>query len=98
MTNERFNLEYSEVINRSSDFTDLDCIAQFIHELIHCSIDDWNITLQQIRIIEDDLLSRNILPFRIEFYEDINRINSNSIEGEIQLYIWIFLYKVKGEH
>ena len=97
MIEEWFKKRYSKRIEWSKNFTDLEPICFFLHELIDYDEEILDRNLPFIRIIEKGLLDRGILSFKIESPEDIYKVGEiDSVAKKIQYFICLAL-KFKEE-
>ena len=88
MTEKEFKWDYSIAVKRSNNYTDIKPISMFLHALMTFDEEEAEESLYYMRKIERDLLDRDILPFKIEKYEDGHRIDMSDAIGFMQYCIW----------
>lgn len=81
---EFFKCDYQKYLGKTDDFRNLRSLKHFVHGLSCCSENEIEETLELMRIVGNDLLDRGLVTFKVEAYEDVNRINPNTDAGFIQ--------------
>ena len=95
MTEERFKYVYPIRIKQSKDFSDLRPICVFMHEIACCEDDELDKSLEFAKLVEQDLVNRGILSFKIERFEDIYKVNTSDLPGKIQWFICLLFHRMR---
>lgn len=89
-----FSKRYATRISWSNDFKDLKPIIGLIFEYASRVIEDGDKAFMYVKIIEDDLFVRGIIPFKINSSEDLYRIE-NLTYGDVKRLLWYIWLAVK---
>ena len=86
MIDEDFKLYYERVMKRCCDFGNYTSLIGLLKRLNHLEDDGFEL----VKWVENDLIDKGILSFKIEGYGDLGKIEPIKTEEDIiQWYIWL---------
>lgn len=95
MSKEEFYFECGRVLKECENYHNLEPITSFFQRLVHCKTEELKDTVEYISMFEQGMLEKKILPFKVEHYDDIDRINPTCNIGKIQWFIWNLLHRAE---